>query len=413
MRNGIIAIVVLVLAYLIFFTGGGDGTDDGKTNETTPGGVPIVGADGEGPDWDDAASGPGGESDEPDEGGRPVPANADENTPVRPVPAVGGIEALEEEIRGTRSPEKDAARLRLADAYRVAGRTGDADRLYREIVAASGPLAPTAAAALLDSADGEARAEHAAAVLRGGEDTPGYAKAMVVQGEELASRSEEAAQLEGWRLLSEAYFSRPEESWRSQIRPTLDRLSQKWLLSPRPCSIATTYTVERGDYLARIAQDHGVTVGQIQMLNERDSELIHPGDRLKILDREVAVVVDKSEYRLDVTYDGAYLMSFPVGHGAHGRTPVAEFVVDLRQEQPNWYPANQPMVPYGDPGNPLGERWIGFGETNGLKGFGIHGTNQPETIGSEASEGCVRLRNEDVIRLYPFISVGCKVSVVE
>ncbi|MGA1203186.1 MAG: L,D-transpeptidase, partial [Planctomycetota bacterium] len=76
-----------------------------------------------------------------------------------------------------------------------------------------------------------------------------------------------------------------------------------------------------------------------------------------------------------------------------------------------WFPPNQPSVPYGDPANPLGERWLGFESADGFRGFGIHGTNEPETIGLEASEGCIRLVNEDVVALYPFVAIGTRVTI--
>lgn len=219
--------------------------------------------------------------------------------------------------------------------------------------------------------------------------------------------------MKAWRLLSDAYFSRSEESWRAPIRNILEPIANRWFLSVRPCSLTSSYTVQSGDYLARIADEHKTTVDQLRALNGIEGDLIHEGDRFKILNREITVVVDKSEFRLDVRYDGGYLMSFPVGHGSEGRTPTTTFEVNLRQEHPTWFPANRPSVPYGDPGNPLGERWLGFAAADGFKGFGIHGTNQPSTIGTEASEGCVRLQNEHVIRLYPYISLGTKVTILE
>ncbi len=421
MRSAVIIAAIILLGYFGYsaFRGGDEGggteSDTGMpTIGSEPGALGESGTSGE-PGWDDEESGPQGASgsDGMGEDGV-VHAIAPRDEPAPPAPAVGEIPALEKQLAGTVSPERDELRLRLAAAYGEAGRMTDADAVHREVFRGRGPLAVRAAAALLDRASGEARTEAAAYVIERGPKSPGYGRAARIHGEALAdSKGEEKEQLEGWRLLSAAYFSRPEESWRRELRPVLDELVARWFVSPRPCSLSIVHSVVRGDYLALIAEDNGVSVDHILALNGLDSNLIHPGDRLKILGLPITLEVDKSEFRLDVRYDGGYLMSFPVGHGAHGRTPVADFVVNIRQENPIWYPANRPSVPYGQVGNPLGERWLGFASEAGLTGFGIHGTDKPETIGSEASEGCVRLRNEDVIRLYPFVAIGTPVKIVE
>jgi hypothetical protein len=58
--------------------------------------------------------------------------------------------------------------------------------------------------------------------------------------------------------------------------------------------------------------------------------------------------------------------------------------------------------------NPLGPRWIGLD----VKGFGIHGTNRPESIGKNASHGCIRMRNSDVEDLFARVQVGDRVSLI-
>jgi len=58
--------------------------------------------------------------------------------------------------------------------------------------------------------------------------------------------------------------------------------------------------------------------------------------------------------------------------------------------------------------NPLGPRWIGLD----VKGFGIHGTNRPDSIGKNASHGCIRLRNRDIEDLFARVKVGDHVSLV-
>lgn len=91
-------------------------------------------------------------------------------------------------------------------------------------------------------------------------------------------------------------------------------------------------------------------------------------------------------------------------------TPEGLFTVTFKVKQPSYTKLN---IPGGDPKNPLGTRWIGFDakDTNG-RVYGIHGTNNPTSIGKYISSGCVRMNNEDVERLFNKIPLGTKVLIV-
>ena len=71
-----------------------------------------------------------------------------------------------------------------------------------------------------------------------------------------------------------------------------------------------------------------------------------------------------------------------------------------RVTNPTWYHAGK-VVPPGK-NNPVGSRWIGLSE----KGYGIHGTNAPGSIGRNVSHGCIRMRNRDVEQLFELVKVG-------
>jgi len=64
------------------------------------------------------------------------------------------------------------------------------------------------------------------------------------------------------------------------------------------------------------------------------------------------------------------------------------------------------VIRHDDPENPLGEHWIDIGDS-----FGIHGTNEPDSIGKAESKGCIRMKNEEVAELYDFLVVGSEVKI--
>jgi lipoprotein-anchoring transpeptidase ErfK/SrfK len=92
-------------------------------------------------------------------------------------------------------------------------------------------------------------------------------------------------------------------------------------------------------------------------------------------------------------------------------TPEGLFTITVKAPNPYY---RKKDIPGGSPKNPLGTRWIGFDaeETDG-RIYGLHGTNQPESIGNNVSNGCIRLQNEAIESLYDLIPLGTKIAVVK
>jgi lipoprotein-anchoring transpeptidase ErfK/SrfK len=84
-------------------------------------------------------------------------------------------------------------------------------------------------------------------------------------------------------------------------------------------------------------------------------------------------------------------------------SPHGEFKIVSRAIDPVWK-----GVPPG-PNNPVGTRWLGLS----VKGYGIHGTNAPSSIGKAASHGCIRMRNRDVEELFALVGPGLSVELAE
>src|ERR1043165_8996267 len=89
-----------------------------------------------------------------------------------------------------------------------------------------------------------------------------------------------------------------------------------------------------------------------------------------------------------------------------GDRVVRIFEIANSIEDPTWYTKGRTVPP--GPHNPLGTRWLGLS----AKGYGIHGTNVPSSIGKNASHGCIRMRNRDVEQLFKMVAVGDSVELI-
>lgn len=118
------------------------------------------------------------------------------------------------------------------------------------------------------------------------------------------------------------------------------------------------------------------------------------------------VIVSVPDRKLVVMQDGAVLRVFEVAVGAEvSPSPSGTFEIVSRLTEPTYYHAGV-VIPAGDD-NPLGPRWVGFNK----KGYGIHGTNAPRSIGKAASHGCIRMRNRDILQFFAMVSVGDTVEI--
>jgi lipoprotein-anchoring transpeptidase ErfK/SrfK len=127
------------------------------------------------------------------------------------------------------------------------------------------------------------------------------------------------------------------------------------------------------------------------------------------------LIVDTAHTYLYLVLGNGKAMRYGIGVGRDGFTWTGTERISRMKEWPDWFPPSemierQPYLPRmmaGGPGNPLGARALYLGNTL----YRIHGTNQPSTIGSFVSSGCIRLLNEDIEDLYSRVQVGTRVVV--
>jgi lipoprotein-anchoring transpeptidase ErfK/SrfK len=128
------------------------------------------------------------------------------------------------------------------------------------------------------------------------------------------------------------------------------------------------------------------------------------------------IIIDTPNTYLYLVLGNGQAMRYGIGVGRDGFTWSGVQSITKKAEWPDWVPPpemiqRQPYLPRhmaGGPGNPLGARAMYLGGTV----YRIHGTNAPQTIGTQVSSGCIRLTNEDVSDLYSRVNVGTKVVVL-
>ncbi len=161
------------------------------------------------------------------------------------------------------------------------------------------------------------------------------------------------------------------------------------------------HIVKRGETLAVIAANYRRPLGHILSSNPwiTNPAIIYPGQRIFISGLSdpasipYSISVSLSGKKLTLSRSGSVVKTYPVGIGKMlTQTPVGEFVIVNRE--PN-------------PGGPYGVMWLSLSKL----GYGIHGTNNPASIGKSVSKGCIRMHNQDVLELARQVPNGTKVII--
>ena len=225
------------------------------------------------------------------------------------------------------------------------------------------------------------------------------AKEFEAQGKLLEAKSAYA------KLTEEFSSSRDMFSWQKK----LEELNIKLLFSPTLIPERTaTYEIKPGDALIKIAKEFKTTTELIMRSNNLTSDKIIPGKKLKVWTVPFTIFVDKSQNILLLKTEDEIIKSYVVSTGLNNSTPVGTFKIINKLPNPTWFKAGAVVAP-GSPENVLGTRWLGFN----MAGYGIHGTVEPEKLGQQVTQGCVRMLNADVEELYAIVPVDTEVTIVD
>jgi len=203
--------------------------------------------------------------------------------------------------------------------------------------------------------------------------------------------------------LSKIYWKHPE--LRTLIQDQIDQTAAI-IFTTSDRQFGPPHFVEYGETLEGIAKQYDVPWEYLAMLNRVTAEKLQAGQELKVVRGPFGAVVDLADFTLTVHAHGWYINHYRIGTGADQKTPLGEFVVQDKLENPTWYNPDGGIVDPDDPENPLGEYWLGLGNH-----IGIHGTNEPATIGKAASRGCIHLGDDDIAEVYSLLSTGSKVLI--
>ena len=328
----------------------------------------------------------------------------------------------------TEAKEGEGGFLRLEDEPT---RTQAAESSHSEAPASSEPQ-PAA------TIDGSAKAEPDASAgsdapvaplaSRRGEDDAGPTETALSESE-LEQRAAEAldrgAPAEAARLLSRLMLAHVDAGrddrvalarWTALLHQA--QAEHRW--SPKGVWPAVEVKVQSGDTLIGIRKrcldsQPGLLLctGQIVRANRlASSSAIRPDEGLRVPTDRASMRVDLSAMWAFYCYGDEVAAAWEVGVGREGSdTRPGAYTIGAKQERPMWSPVGREPVPYGDPTNPLGTRWLAWYQDGRATSLGFHGTNDPTGVGKRVSEGCIRMRNEDVEQLFEILPLNAEVRV--
>ncbi|MCM8535730.1 MAG: L,D-transpeptidase family protein [Lentisphaeraceae bacterium] len=209
------------------------------------------------------------------------------------------------------------------------------------------------------------------------------------------------------KILVDPSVPRFSSAW-YEVADFISDINTKLSFSSAPSKRKINHQVKRGDSLSSIAGNY-TTIRGLQRGNNipLDSGIIHPGDVIRLFPGNWEIEVVKTEYILILKQNGQFFKYYKVGIGKEDRTPEGKFKIYGKVEDPIWEKKDGQRIQPGDSRNVLGTRWMKLKPIEGTaitgSGYGIHGTTQPNSVGTPASQGCIRMRNSDVEELFDII----------
>lgn len=227
-----------------------------------------------------------------------------------------------------------------------------------------------------------------------------------------AARQPQTKPEQALRAMTRAYVSTIDARSRRDLRAEAIELSER-VIGDKGSTLFKEYKVKRGDALSRIARRFKTDYRTIKRYSGMKRDGLQIGQRLRVPKSHPEIVIFKGDFELLIVLEGCLVRAFDVATGKNGKTPEGSFMIGTKTVNPTWYSPAGKVYKYGNEKNILGTRWMAFKNTDEHQGFGIHGTKFPESIGTEASMGCIRMRNDEVEVVYDYIPSQTKVRIVK
>ncbi|MEE9405758.1 MAG: L,D-transpeptidase family protein [Algisphaera sp.] len=256
--------------------------------------------------------------------------------------------------------------------------------------------------------------------------TSGDAKAMYNQADRLITEGQD---IKARNVLSQVLFAENLDLSTADaalIRERLADLNQRLIFSSEIIDddpICKPHVINGA--LGRIGPQYRVPYQLLMLMNDiKDARNVQAGQTIKVIQGPLHARVLKDQFIMDVfalTADGkpVFVHTFPVGLGKNDKTPVGPWKVTTNRKvkNPDWRDdADGTYYAPDNPDNPIGEYWIPIEGTNAKtknkRGFGIHGTTDPASIGTEASRGCIRLHDADIELVFYMLTDHSQSSTV-
>lgn len=240
----------------------------------------------------------------------------------------------------------------------------------------------------------------------------------MASAEEMLRRSQN---VEARRLFNEALNDPGVGRAAPAIRRRMAEINETLIFSPYIDDndpFTERHVIRSTDRLVNLARAAHVDWRFLARINNiSDPRKIREGQTIKIVNGPFHTVIDKSDFRIDVYIGNTdregrrmYVRSFSVGLGEFNSTPVGSWIVkkNSKATNPAWTnPRTGEQFARDDPKNPIGEFWIGLSgidaDTQSMRGYGIHGTIDPQSIGRQASMGCIRMLDDDIALVYEML----------
>ena len=191
---------------------------------------------------------------------------------------------------------------------------------------------------------------------------------------------------------------------RRQLKTTGEKVGFAVLVLFWVLALAALSQAARGEELKAAAKHEDTTAAtQPPAKKQQDVSAQQSSDGQQITRFILISIPDRQLALID---NGEVVKVYPVAVGKISTpSPEGDFTVTNRTVNPTYYHEGK-VIPPGK-SNPLGTRWMGLS----LKGYGIHGTNAPKSIGKAASHGCIRMAKKDLEELFTLVKVGDAVTI--